>query len=216
MSCCKQCQGIEQTFDDNLALDELKDYQEKGPDETTVWLLERLKEENLESNTLLDIGGGIGTIQLELLQAGVKHATSVDASTAYIKTAREEAERQGLEERITHQYGDFVDIAPELEQADIVTLERVICCYHDMPALVSKSAQLAKRYYGAIYPRDTWWLRIAQRIGGFFLWASRNPFRFFVHPTKEVEGILQSQGFKRIFHRQGFIWQVALFEKTGP
>ena len=214
MSCCKQCQGIEQTFDDDLAQDELESYREEGADKTTGWLLDRLQEEDLDGNTLLDIGGGIGAIQLELIFAGVSHATSVDASTAYLKSARQEAERLGMEEQITQHHGDFVYIASDLEETDIVTLDRVICCYPDMPALVSKSAGLAKKYYGAIYPRDTWWLRAAQKIGDLFLWVSRNPFRFFVHPTEEVEGILQRQGFERIYHRQNFIWQVALFERA--
>jgi len=212
MSCCKQCQGIEQIFNVDLVREELVSYQEGGPDETTIWLLDRLKEEDLENYSLLDIGGGVGAIQLELLQVGISHVTSVDASSAYINTAKSEAKRQGLEARITHHHGDFVDISPELDEAHIVTLERVLCCYHDMPALVTSSAQLAKRYYGVIYPRDTWWLRTGQKIASFFLWAARNPFRFFIHATEDVEGLLFKLGFERIYLRRGLIWQVALFE----
>jgi hypothetical protein len=56
---------------------------------------------------------------------------------------------------MSFQYGDFVALAPALSAADVVTLDRVICCYDDMPALVGRSAALAERLYGVVYPRDT-------------------------------------------------------------
>src|SRR5947199_213845 len=83
---------------------------------------------------------------------GASGATDVDASAAYLAAAREEAARQGHAERVAYHHGNFVDLAATLPPADIVTLDRVICCYHDMPALVERSSAKAARLYGLVYP----------------------------------------------------------------
>ena len=54
-------------------------------------MIDALKTEGVEDATLLDIGGGIGAIQHELLAAGAAHATSVDASAAYLEAAQRRA-----------------------------------------------------------------------------------------------------------------------------
>ena len=94
----------------------------------------------IEGSTILDIGGGIGVIDQELLKAGAGHATMVDVSHAYLDVAREEARDADLLDRIDFHHGDFVGRAAETEPADIVTLDRVVCCYHDADALVGLSS----------------------------------------------------------------------------
>jgi magnesium-protoporphyrin O-methyltransferase len=210
MNCC-QCQGIEQVFDPNMAASDLKSYRQKGPAKTTIFLLTALKQAGVEGLTLLDIGGGVGIIQHELLPAGVTTAVHIDAATAYLDAAKEEAKRRGHFDRITYQHGDFVDLAEEVATADIVTLDRVICCYHDMPALVNAAAAKAKKYIGLVYPRDTWWLKAASRLPNFGMWLFRNPFRIFVHATEAVDAILQQQGFQRQLHKRTFLWQSMLY-----
>ena len=210
MDCC-QCQGIETVFDRKKADKELKQYRKDGPRKTTRLLLDALKSEGIEGMTLLDIGGGIGVVQHELLAAGASSATNVDAATAYIAAAKEEAERQGHADRVSHQYGNFVDLAPDIPPADIVTLDRVICCYHDMRSLVGLSAERARRLYGVVYPRDTWWMKAGMRVWNLMQWISRSRFRAFVHPTEAVEAILREAGLERRFYRPGFLWQVAVY-----
>lgn len=147
---CSQCQGIETTFDRKLADKYLKQYRQKGPAATTRLLLDGLKAEGVEGLTLLDIGGGVGAIPNELLRAGVSDASDVDASAAFIAAAKEEAALQSHADRIRFYYGDFVSIAPEIPPADIVTLDRVICCYHDMDALVGLSSARAQIVWGSV------------------------------------------------------------------
>ncbi|MBA2255010.1 MAG: methyltransferase domain-containing protein, partial [Chloroflexi bacterium] len=100
--------------------------------------------------TVLDIGGGVGAVHHELLRAGAAAAVDVDASRAYISVARSEAKRQGHGARVRYVAADFVAVADELEPADLVALDRVICCYSDMAALVGRSAALARRRYGVV------------------------------------------------------------------
>jgi len=207
-----QCEGIEQRFDHDHVSRKLSDYRRRGPAATTLQLIDALGAQGIEGMTLLDIGGGVGDIQHRLLGAGVREAVSVEASSAYIHVARAEAERLGLADRIVNVQGDFVDLADQIADADIVTLDRVICCYDDMEQLVGRSAAHARRLYGVVYPRDTWWVR-----AGTAVWYNarhrlrRNPMRNFVYPTAAVEAAIRRQGLERRFRRDMGAWQVAVF-----
>jgi hypothetical protein len=214
MTTC-QCQGIEIQFDRREAAKKLADYQKKGPADTTRILIAALQEMGIAGATLLDIGGGIGAIQLELLKAGAGSAVSVEASTAYLEAAQREARDQGLHDRIQFHHGDFVELAGSVPSADIVTLDRSLCCYPDMPALVGLSADRAKQLYGLVYPRDTWWMTFGMGVVNFLERLRRIPFRVFVHPTQAVENILNSHGLRRRFYRTSGVWQVVVFARPG-
>ena len=107
MNCC-QCCGIDKVFSAKVAAKELKAYRKNGPHKATSVLIDALKAEGAEGMTLLDIGGGVGAIQHELLKDGVTTATNVDASSAYSEAAKQEADRLGLSDRVTYHFGDFV------------------------------------------------------------------------------------------------------------
>ena len=212
MSCC-QCRGIETLFGERIARRDLKRYRRNGPLRTTRILLDRLKAEGVRGATLLDIGGGVGAISNELLRAGASRATVVDASPAYLEAAQAEAERQGYRSRIEYQYGDFVEVAPQIGPADVVTLDRVICCYDEMEALVSASAERAQRLYGVVYPRDTWWDRLGVSLANFACRVHGNPFRVFVHSPEAVDRIIRSKGLTRRFYRTTPLWQIIVYAR---
>ena len=215
MNCCNQCQGIEDMFTQKVAEDDLRDYHKNGPPKQTRLLLDTLRAAGIEGLTLLDIGGGIGAIQHELMKSGLSATTDVDASSAYLAAAKAEAARQGYAEKAQYYHGNFIDLAPQLEDADIVTLDRVICCFPDMAAMVSLSAARAKKWYALVYPRDTWWMRIGGRIGNAILALGRNKFRFFVHPAQAVDELARQNGLQPYFQRNvGVFWQVVVYEKT--
>ncbi len=210
MSCC-HCQGVETLFDAKVATRELRQYRRRGPRKTTRLLLDALQAAGVAGRTLLDIGGGVGVIQHELLRAGVTEASGVEASTAYIAAAREEAAQQGHADRLRLEHGNFVALAPTLPPADIVTLDRVICCYPDMPALVGLSVALAREAYGLVYPRDTWWVKLGLALGNLALWVRRTPFRTYAHPTAAVDALVRGQGFAPRFARKTLVWQVVVY-----
>lgn len=215
MNCCSsaQCQGIESVFDDKRARESLQRYRREGPAKTTRLLIEAIKEAGLTGATLLDIGGGVGAIQHELLNSGVTTAVAVDASSAYLRVAQQEAEAQGHAGRETFLFGNFVELAPEIQPADIVTLDRVICCYDDMPALVRLSAGRAQKLYGVVFPRETWWARAGIGLFDFVQKLLRQPFRIYLHPSPAIERIVHGLGFQRAFYHKGLFWQVILYAK---
>jgi magnesium-protoporphyrin O-methyltransferase len=129
--------------------------------------------------------------------------------------SRSEARHLGLTGRIRYFQGDFVKIAPSLPPADIVTLDRVICCYDEMEALVSASAARASRLYGVVFPRSSWWVRLGTALVNVTLWIRRNPFRIFSHPTQRVEAVIASQGLSRVYRKTAGMWQVAVFARPA-
>ena len=208
---CRQCRGIEEFFDEKWANRELKSYRKRGPRKSTKMLVDTIADGTLEGKSLLDIGGGVGAIQHELLRAGVGTAIAVDASAGYIKVAQEEAARQGHEQRISYLHGDFVDHAATVEPADIVTLDRVICCYHDVEKLVGESSQRASQSYGLVFPRDNWAVRAAFGFFNIFMWLRRKPFRIFVHSSAHVDSLVRGNGLEQRFRKRTMVWQVVVY-----
>lgn len=208
---CSQCRGIEKQFDSAVAEKERKRYRKKGPSRTTRMLLEALGAEGVERDTLLDIGGGIGAIQFELLDSGVSRAVGVDASQAYIDVCRDEASERGVADRISHLHGDFVDRAAEVAPASIVTLDRVVCCYHDAEALLDRSAARAEDLLGLVYPRNTWWIRLVGAGINAVSRLRRSSFRFFVHPSDRVDAAIRAHGLELRSRRTTPLWQIVVY-----
>jgi 2-polyprenyl-3-methyl-5-hydroxy-6-metoxy-1,4-benzoquinol methylase len=214
MDCCSPGDSaFDRQFDARHAAGKLRAYREKGPEGLTRALIEALAAGGIEGYTVLDIGGGVGAIHHELLRSGAVAAVDVDASHAYIVVAHEEAERQGHADRVSYLAGDFVALADEVDPADLVALDRVICCYADMAALVARSATLARRRYGLVYLRDSWLARLGVAFENAWLRLSRSSFRTYVHRTAEVDAMLAAHGFVKRLERRTLIWQLALYER---
>jgi Methyltransferase domain len=212
MSAC--CQGVDEVFGEKAARHDLRRYRKRGPSRQTRVLLDAIQRVGVEQASVLDIGGGIGAIQQELLAAGAARATAVEASPAYLRTARSEAERRGTAARVSYRAGDFVAIAEEVEPADVVTLDRVICCYPDMESLVNRSADRSRRVYGLVYPQDAWWVRLGIRATNLALRLTRSAFRAHAHRTAAVDAVIRAHGLEPALRRRvGPIWQVALYTR---
>lgn len=210
-----QCQGIEREFNARCARKDLRRLRKDGPSRTTRLLIDAIRSEGVTDASMIDIGGGVGAITFALLAAGARCATSVDASSAYDQVARGEAKRRGVADRITFVHGDFTEVAEVIPEADIVTLDRVICCYDDMQQLVDASARRAGRLYGLVYPRDTWWTRFGSRFGNLYLRLTGSPLRTFVHPAAEVALRIRSNGLEPVFQHQTQWWQVAVYRRRS-
>jgi magnesium-protoporphyrin O-methyltransferase len=216
---CPQCTGIQRFFDERVARRELRRYRRKGAAKTTRMLVEGLARHGVAGSTFLDVGGGVGAVQHELVSAGAAGGTSVDASPAYVEAAREEAARRGYAERVRYLVGDFLDLQAEVGEADVVALDRVVCCYPDMPALVDATVGRARRAYGLVYPRDTRLVVLMIGIMNFVQRVRRHPFRAFVHSTSDVEARVESAGMRKAMHENTVFWQVVVFARpraSGP
>lgn len=205
---CAQCRGIEDMFGDRMARRQLRQYRRKGPGRATRLLLDAISDPSVAGGTFIDIGGGVGAIQHELMARGAAGGTSADASPAYLAAARSEAEARGYADRMMYVEGDFVREANKVDEADIVTLDRVVCCYPDMPALLGAAADRARRTLGLIFPRGTRLMRFGVAVVNFLQRLRRHPFRVYVHDPAEIEAVLARHGLSRSYLRDGMVWRV--------
>ena len=180
---------------------------------TTRQLVDAVSVDGVEELTLLDIGGGIGGVQHQLIDKGVMQSTHVDASSAYLRAAQEEAGNKNLLDKITFIAGDFVEVGENIPQADIVTLDRVVCCYDDMQALIRMSAQKAGRKFGLVFPRDLWLFKIFLPLVNFIVKLRGSSFRIFLHNTKQIDNIIRSEGLGLETHRKAGFWQVFVYHR---
>jgi magnesium-protoporphyrin O-methyltransferase len=212
---CNCCQITDKTFGEAEAKANLKDYRRNGPANQTKLILEAIRSLGLQDVALLDVGGGIGAIHHELLEDIAREATHVDASSAYLRIAADEAKRRGHGERVRLIHADFTDIAADLPRADVVTLDRVVCCYPDYGGLLKAAADKSRIAVALTYPRETWYMRIGLWLINLFQRLRKDPFRVFLHPVQEMESLLNREGLKRVSTRRLLVWEMALFQRVG-
>lgn len=213
MDCCERTIYDDQ-FDEARARDRLRAYRREGPPGWTRRLIEGLAAGDVTGLTVLEIGGGVGAIHLALLDAGAASAVDVDASGPYLVAAREEAERRGYVDRITHHKGDAVALGGRLEPADLVALDRVVCCYPDMLALVSLAASRTRRRLGIVIPRDDAWIRAGVALSNAWSAIRRDAFRVHVHRTAQVLETARANGLVLVEHHRGWFWQTLVLERA--
>lgn len=212
---CNCCQTIDNTFGEDEARRNLKDYQKRGPAGQTCEILKAIRNLGLRGASLLDIGGGIGAIHHELLEDTASEAMHVDSSAAYLDAAQAEASRRGHSARVKFMHADFVDIASEVPEADVVTLDRVVCCYPDFRRLLGAAAGHSRSALAMTYPRETWYMRIGLSLMNTLQALRRDPFRVFLHPVAEMDALLNRAGMRRVAMKRLFVWEMALYRRTS-
>jgi SAM-dependent methyltransferase len=214
---CRQCEGIEGQFGQAEARKKLRRFRRRGPDKTTRLLIDALRlaldESDARGAVLLDVGGGVGAIHHALLDGRVVRAIHLDASTAYLTVAREETARRDHGSRVEFLHGDFVAVADRIPAADLVTLDRVICCYDDMERLVGLSAAKTMRLYGAVYPRKHGWMRLAIATINVVQRLKRSSFRVFLHDPAAIDAVLRASGLERRSMERTLGWEVAVYQR---
>jgi 2-polyprenyl-3-methyl-5-hydroxy-6-metoxy-1,4-benzoquinol methylase len=183
----------------------------KGLEPSQRQLMNGLMGSGLSDASLLDIGCGTGYLHQRLLQAGAASAVGVDLSIKMLDEARAQAREQGLAKRTDYVEGDFVEVSDALVPADIVILDKVICCYPDADALVQRSAGLARRVYAFTIPRDRWSVRLALYTGRVFLALIRCHFRSYIHDLAAIDQRLTQLGFVRVFQDSTFAWLTRIY-----
>jgi len=213
VACCFRYCAAEAHFDTKTAKRDLRRYQRRGPDDTTMLILDELRRRPLQKADLLDVGAGIGVVSLELAGSGIASATIVEASPAYLEIARQGLTVKYGTDAARFVLGDFVAIAPSLSDADVVTLDRVVCCYPDPEALLAAAATRGRRLIVFTYPRDRWYVRVFIAVENFWRRLKGNPFRAFVHSPHEMGAVLEAAGFARAARQGTPVWMVDLYQR---
>jgi magnesium-protoporphyrin O-methyltransferase len=212
MSCCTN-HIIEKQFDNDKVANRVNEYRTKGISKETRILVHEFKSIGVDGYSLLDIGCGYGGIRIELLKSGEAQVENLEASSSYLEAAKIETKKNNFSNNITFTYGDFVEIADQVSAADIVTLDKVICCYDELEPLIKLSCNKTFKFYGLIYPHDSWWEKAAIGFENFIRKIKGNTFRVFVYPGETVDNLIKESGMKRIFYKSMMVWQIAIYSR---
>ncbi len=215
MACCTRYCAAEAQFDRKVAERDLRRYRRRGADGITRLMLTELRRWPLQGADILDVGGGIGIIGMELAGSGVTAATVVEASPGYLEVARNEVESRYGSRPTQFVLGDFAAVAQTLPHADVVTLNRVVCCYPDPETLLRSAAARARRLIAFTYPRDRWHIRTWIALQNFFRRQRGNEFRAFVHAPQRMGAVLEAAGFVRAVRLGTAVWVLDLYHREG-
>ncbi|MEM6801714.1 MAG: hypothetical protein AAF696_09950 [Bacteroidota bacterium] len=210
-SCCNTTyQG---TFDDKRAKKELKEYEASGIKENSQALYQLLQLLDLRDKSMLEIGGGIGSLIFESFTLGLKTAQYVDISEAYFHTFKSALKARNLEDKVAIHLGDFVVLEEKVQKADLVVLDKVICCYEDYEALVQNSTAKAASWYAITIPKDSWWIKILFSYFIFLKRLKKDFFRPYIHKHRLIFDQIHKAGFQLKEERKNFMWKSFLFER---
>jgi len=171
---------------------------------------------NVDGASVLEVGGGIGAIELALLESGAARATNVELSSAYEQAARTLIDEHGFGDRVDRRIGDFVADAGAIEEHDLVVMHRVVCCYPDVDALVGAAAQHARRGLLLTYPQPRSLVRLGMALVNLGFRLRGSTFRVYVHTRARIDAAAERHGVSPTTRiRHGLLWESAAFARTG-
>jgi magnesium-protoporphyrin O-methyltransferase len=207
MACSCDCGATASHFGGRRAERDRARYERHGPDATTRLLLEELRPVTRPGDTLLDVGGGIGVLGLELQAVGLREIVLAEAAPTYFAVAQDLFARSARTAQFRVVSGNFTEISTVLA-AEIVTLDRVVCCYPDYSTLLRTAATCAREVIALSFPKDRWYVRLVFRVENLLRRATGNAFRTFVHPPASMAAVLTAAGWRRLGQRATLVWSV--------
>jgi magnesium-protoporphyrin O-methyltransferase len=213
MAGCCDPSGYRQVFNSREARRAARAYRRKGLDSTAGPMVRVLRERGLDGASVLEVGAGVGAAQVELLQAGATQGIAYDLSPAHRQVGNELLEEHGMADRVEWRTADFV-ADPSAPSVDVAFLNRVVCCYPDMPGMVDAVSSRARRLLAMSYPRDRWWVRFGIRALNGLLRVVRTTFRVFVHSTDEIYRRTTAAGLIEVASGRTLLWEWHVWERS--
>jgi magnesium-protoporphyrin O-methyltransferase len=190
-----------------------KRYRQRGLDKTARRLITFLEREGVKEATVLEIGGGVGEVQIELLKLGAARTLNLELSAAYENEAAQLLQKARAEDRADRRMHDIAADPDGVAAADVVVLNRVVCCYPDYERLLGAAAEHAERLLVFSYPRRNAISRLLIRLQNLIFKLRGEEFRAFVHPPSAMFGVLEKRGLHLAYAHHPVIWQIAGFAR---
>ena len=213
MSCCTT-DGANKFFSKG-AKRYAKTFLKKGPDKASTHLILLLTRCGIASKSVLDIGCGVGGVHLTLLKNGASSATGTDVAEGMLAKAKELAATMGFTDKVRYFHGDVAAANGSIPSADIVVLDKVLCCSDDPDTLITKSTEKCREFYAVSYPRGTTLARMAfripERLGTLMRWS----FHPYYYEPALLDDTIRRSGFEEASAATTVIWQVKVFRRKG-
>lgn len=190
-----------------------KRYRKRGLDATARRMVEFLEQRGIEGATVLEIGGGVGEIQVELLKRGAAGSVNLELVSVYDEEAGKLLREAGLEGKAERRLRDIAVDGDLVAPADVVVLHRVVCCYPDYERLLRAAAEHARRLVVFSYPRRNGVSRLVLAVQNLTLRLRRRDFRTFAHPPSAMLAVLEQHGLRPAFGHHGLVWQITGVER---
>jgi hypothetical protein len=212
--CCR-ARVCEEMFKPRTARKRLKQYRRKGLDPLERRMVKSIAATQLDGARVLEIGGGIGTIQAELLAAGAHRGEIAEVVPAYEPYARTLAQDLGIEGRSRFRVTDVLERPESVEPADIVVLNRVVCCSREGVTLTGVAARLTNRMLLLCYPRDRFVVRVVIRATNGVLRIMGRSFRVFLHSRDALHAAARAEGLVIAEIGRSIAWEFASLRRNA-
>jgi 16S rRNA G966 N2-methylase RsmD len=215
MACC-DARGCDEFFGDRFAQKMAARYRKRGLNRTAERMVDFLEARGLAGATVLEIGGGVGEIEIELLKRGAASAVNLELSTAYDTEAVELMRQAGFEGRMERRVADIAADAAGVDVAAVVVLHRVVCCYPDYERLLTAAAEHTRRIVVFSHPPRNLLSRLFFGLQNLVFRVRGLEFRTFTHPPAAMLAVLERRGLRRTFGYRGLVWRVVGLERDLP
>jgi magnesium-protoporphyrin O-methyltransferase len=213
MGDCCDPDGYSATFSDRFSRRLARRYQRRGLSRPARAIVLFLTERGISDASVLEIGGGVGDIQVELLRHGAARATNLEISTSYEPEALGLLERAGLADRVDRRLLDIAQAPDAVESADVVVLHRVVCCYPDYERLLTAAGSKAGRLLVFSHPPQNLTTRTVIWCDNTWRRLKGTSFRAFVHPPAAMLQVLSDAGLTATYRWRGLGWRVVGLER---
>lgn len=213
MGCCSP-QGYRTVFGERAAGREARRFRRKGLAGSARFIVAELVRAGIKGRSVLEVGGGVGGLQIELLAAGAARTTNVEIVDTYERAAAELLHERSMDDRAARLVGDVVTDAALAPGADVVVLHRVICCYPDADGLMQAACARAAERVAVTVPNEDWWIRLGFAFMNATFRLRRLDFRVYVHPVAGMLRAAGAHGFGVAGRRSGRIWQTAILRRV--
>lgn len=212
MACCDRS-DYGQWFDARNAERDASRYRRRGMHPTTARLAELVAARRVDGASVLEVGGGIGDLQIALLEAGADRAVSAELSPAYDEVAEALLHDAGLTDRVDRRIANIAEEPDTIAPADIVVMNSVVCCYADVERLVAAAAGKTRRILAISYPRRVWYLRAFATIANLVDAIRKDGFRWYIHPPAQILAAAEAEGLELVHTEHGWVDEIVLLER---
>ena len=208
MGGCCEPDGYGDLFSARFSRHLAKRYRKRGLDKTAARMVAFLTEHGIEGASVLEIGGGVGNVQLELLRRGASRATNLELVDSYEADATALAAEAGFGDLVTRQQVDLATSPDAVEPHDIVVLHRVVCCYPDSTRLLEVAAQHATRSLVFSHPPRNFLSRAMAGTENLLFRLRRSPFRTYVHDPEDLAAAAERGALRPRYRHRGPAWHI--------